>query len=173
MPRPRFVIGLLLACLVLIAPAAPALAHGELVGSSPSPGERVGKVTHIDLVFSTAVFDFAVELEAPDGAMLPGQTVQKADPLLSFETAPLTDPGQYIVHYELTDDDGDRLDGAYAFLIEEGAPGPEGLAIDVSGLLDDDGTDWLLYGVLMAGVVVIAILGGLLAEKLRRLRALR
>jgi methionine-rich copper-binding protein CopC len=149
---------------------APAGAHGELVGTSPSPGETVGSVVHIDLIFSTNVREWELTVERPDGEPLAGEAVQKAEPYLSFETAPIAEEGQYIVRYSGVDDDGDVLEGAYAFVFEEGAPAPAELPVDLS-VLEDDGRSWWLYGLLMVGVVVIAALIGLLAEKVRRLRA--
>lgn len=159
----------LVALAVMLAPVEPAGAHGELVGASPAPGETVGRAAHIDLVFSTAMSDWQLTVDRPTGDPLDGLAVQKADQLLSFETPALSEPGQYIVRYSGTDSDGDLIEGAYAFVFEEGAPPPADLPIDLS-VLDDDGWPWWMYGFLMLGVVVIAVLSGLLAEKLRRLR---
>ena len=147
-------------------------AHGELVASSPTPGETVGSVAHIDLVFSTPVFDWTFTVDRPDGEPLEGTAVEKAASYLSYEIAPLVDEGQYIVRYSATDSDGDLVEGAYAFSFEEGAPQPTELPVDLSVLLVDEAWPWWNYALLFAGVVVIAVLAGLLAEKLRRLRAL-
>lgn len=155
---------------LLVPFAVPAGAHGEVVGASPSPGETVGRVVHIDVIFSTRVSEWELTVDRPDGEPLAGQAVQKADSYLSFETAPITEEGQYIVRYSGIDDDGDLLEGAYAFVFEEGAPPPAEMPVDLS-VLEDDGWAWWLYALLMGGVVMIAGLGGLLAEKLRRLRA--
>ncbi len=151
--------------------AAPAGAHGELVGTSPSPGETVGSVVHIDVIFSTRIGEWELTVARPDGEPLAGEALQKADSYLSFETAPITEEGQYIVRYSGIDDDGDVLEGAYAFVFEEGAPPPAELPVDLS-LLEDNGWSWWLYVLLMVGVVGIAALAGLLAEKVRRLRAI-
>ena len=148
----------------------PVGAHGELVAASPSPGEIVGGVVHIDLIFSTRVSEWDLTVDRPDGSPLAGQAVQKADSYLSFETAPVTEEGQYIVRYSGVDDDNDLIQGAYAFVIEDGAPQPAELPVDLA-VLDEGGWAWWLYALLMGGVVVVAALAGLLAEKLRRLRA--
>lgn len=159
------------AAIALLLPfVTPVGAHGELVAASPSPGEIVGSVVHIDLIFSTRVSEWDLTVDRPDGSPLAGQAVQKADSYLSFEAAPVTEEGQYIVRYSGIDDDDDLIQGAYAFVIEEGAPRPSELPIDLS-VLEDDGWAWWLYALLMGGVVVVAALAGLLAEKLRRLRA--
>lgn len=153
----------------VLVPAAPVAAHGELVGASPGPGETVGRAAHIDLVFSTGMSDWQLTVERPTGEPLDGSAVQKADQLLSFETPALSEEGQYIVRYSGIDSDGDVIEGAYAFVFETGAPPPADLPVDLS-LLDDDSWPLWIYGVLMGGVAVIAVLTGLLAEKLRRLR---
>lgn len=165
----RLTVCLVLAAVMALMPARPAAAHGELVGASPGPGETVGRVAHVDLVFSTPMFDWQLSVDGPSGAALGGVAVQKADQLLSFETPSLTEEGQYIVRYSGIDSDGDVVEGAYAFVFEEGAPPPADLPLDLS-VLDDDGWPWWLYGLLLLGVVVIAVLAGLLAEKTRRLR---
>ena len=154
--------------------AVPALAsaHGELVASSPTPGETVGRVVHIDLVFSTPVSDWSLSVNRPNGEPLAGEAVLKAASYVSFETAPLTEEGQYIVVFTGIDSDGDVLDRAYAFSFEEGAPDPTELPVDLSVLLPDEGWAWWYYALLFAGVVAVAVLAGLLAEKVRRLRAL-
>lgn len=164
-------IALVVLSFTLVA-ATPAAAHGERIASSPAPGEVVGKVTHIDLVFSTAVHDWTLTVEKPDSSMLDGQAIQKANPYLSFETAPLTDEGQYIVRYSGIDEDNDVVEGAYAFTYEIGAPNPAPLGVDFSALNRDEGWGWWIYALMMAGVVAIAVLAGLLAEKMRRLRAI-
>jgi methionine-rich copper-binding protein CopC len=156
---------------LLALTVVPAGAHGEVVGASPSPGETVGRVVHIDVIFSTRVSEWELTVDRPDGEPLAGQAVQKADSYLSFETAPITEEGQYIVRYSGIDDDGDLLEGAYAFVFEEGAPPPAEMPVDLS-VLEDDGWAWWWYALLMGGVVIIAALAGLLAEKLRRLRAI-
>lgn len=163
---------LVLAAAGLLASPGSASAHGELVASSPTPGELVGNVVHIDLVFSTPVFDYTFTVERPDGEPLEGAVVEKAPSYLSYETAPLSDEGQYIVRYSATDSDGDLVEGAYAFTFEVGAPNPTELPVDLSVLLVDEGLPWWNYALLLVGVVVIAVLAGLLAEKIRRLRAL-
>lgn len=114
------------------------------------------------------MFDWQLTVDSPSGDPLGGVAVQKADQLLSFETPALTAEGQYIVRYSGIDSDGDLIEGAYAFVFEQGAPPPVDLPIDLSVL--DDGWSWWVYGVLLLGVVVIAVLVGLLAEKVRRLR---
>ncbi len=156
----------------LLLSASPVAAHGELVASSPQPGETVGTASHIDLVFSTNVSDWVVSVEQPNGDSVDGTVVQKADPYLSFETKPLETEGQYIVRYSGIDSDGDILQGAYAFVVEEGAPGPAELPVDLVVLQPPTGWAWWTYALLMVGVVVVAVLTGLLAEKLRRLRSL-
>lgn len=147
-------------------------AHGEMVASSPTPGETVGRVVHIDLVFSTPISDWTLSVNRPNGDPLDGQAVLKAASYVSFETAPLTEEGQYIVVFTGLDSDGDVLDRAYAFTFEEGAPNPEELPVDLSVLLVDEGLPWWNYALLLVAVLVIAALAGLLAEKIRRLRAL-
>lgn len=149
-----------------------AAAHGELVASSPMPGETVGSVVHIDLVFSTPVLDWSLTVERPDGEPLEGTAVEKAASYLSYEVPPVVDEGQYIVRYSAVDSDGDVVEGAYAFTFEEGAPSPEELPVDLSVLIPAEGLAWWNYALLFVAVVVIAALAGLLAEKVRRLRAL-
>jgi len=152
--------------------SVPAGAHGELVASSPTPGEDVGTVAHIDLVFSTPISDWSLTVERPDGEPLAGTAVEKAASYLSYEVAPLVDEGQYIVRYSAVDTDGDLVEGAYAFTFEEGAPRPTELPVDLSVLRPSEGWPWWNYALLFAGVMIIAVMAGLLAEKLRRLRAL-
>jgi methionine-rich copper-binding protein CopC len=154
-----------------LAPAA--WAHGELVASSPAPGETVGRASHIDLVFSTEIFDFEVTVTKPDGTQLAGTAVKKAPPYISFEAVPLVDEGEYVVVYSGTDTDGDRIENAYAFSVEAGAGPPAPLPVDLSVFAESEETSIWFYVIVMAGVVVVAVLAGLLAERLRKLRQLR
>lgn len=165
-------IGALALLVLVVLPTDLVGAHGELVAQSPAPGEDVGSVAHIDLVFSTPVFDWSLDVERPDGQPLDGFAVQKADSFLSYEVAPLSLEGQYIVRYSATDTDGDLVEGAYAFSFVDGAPAPAELPVDLAVLAPDESTPWWFYALLFAGVVVIAVLAGLLAEKIRRLRAI-
>jgi len=157
---------------LLMLSVSPAGGHGELVASSPAPGEDVRGVAPIDLIFSTPVSDWSLDVERPDGSPLDGFAVQKAPSFLSYEVAPLSDEGQYIVRYSATDSDEDLVEGAYAFTFEVGAPAPAPMPVDLAVLAPDESTSWWFYALLFAGVVVIAVLAGLLAEKIRRLRAL-
>ena len=131
----------------------------------------MGRATHVDLIFTTEMFDWEVTVEGPDGEMVGGTAVQKAESFLSFEAVPLDEMGQYIVRYSGIDDDGDLIEGAFAFVLEEGAPAPSGLPDDLV-VLQETGWPWWWYGLMLVGVVIIAGLAGLLAEKLRRLRRL-
>lgn len=114
-----------------------------------------------------------MSVERPDGEPLAGTAVEKAASYLSYEVAPLVDEGQYIVRYSATDSDGDLVEGAYAFTFTEGAPQPTELPVDLSVLIVDEGWAWWTYALLLGGVVVVAALAGLLAEKVRRLRVLQ
>ncbi len=162
---------MVIAVLGLMVVSSPAAAHGELVASSPKPGETVGTAVHIDLVFSTTMTDWTLTVEGPDGEPVEGSAVQKASSFLSYEAVPLSAAGQYIVRYSGIDSDNDVLEGAYAFVVEDGAPPPAELPDDLV-IFQSTGWAWWVYALLLLGVLVVAVLAGLLAEKVRRLRTI-
>ncbi len=119
-------VAVLLAPLVLVlALAAPASAHGDLVDGSPGPGDDVGAgATTVRLEF-TALDPDAVPLvavldEAGDPLAVGDATA--ADPrTVCAATAPLT-AGVHTIEYSVVGEDGHRKTGRYQFQVSaEGA----------------------------------------------------
>ncbi len=139
----------------LLATAAPASAHADLVTSDPAPGAILTKSpASVDLEFTepVAVANGAIRVFDTEGTRVDEGVVEVADRIASL-ALPTLDDGSYVVTWRITSDDGHPVTGAFTFQVGSGT-GPSATSREVTGLADrllsDQGGDrvvGVLYGV--------------------------
>ncbi len=168
----RSLFAILGALILVIAPGAIASAHSSVVASSPGSLETVGgEVVRVDLIFNDGVEQAEMELEAPDGSIIPGTVEQRANNWLRYGFEPLSIEGQYVLRYSFISEDTDPVSDARAFRYSASAPEP--FEITSSQLQPSEGPSIVFWIVSFVGLAVLAILAGLLAERTRKLRLVR
>lgn len=165
----RAVLVLLVAAVAqLTVGIAPAAAHTDLLQGSPGPGQRVGgEVEVVDLVFAEPVTEAVVMITGPDGEDIAGEMTAADGLIIRFSLdAPLTEPGDYQLDYEMISFDLDFTERGYNFTYDPAAPEPIRLGVEV----EPEGTNWPM---IIASVVLMAALAGLLFLFVKRTDAQR
>jgi len=126
MSRSRaLVAGIAAVVVAVLAAAAPASAHDQLVSSSPSAGERLASgPDEIALTFSADVQRIGAEVVVVDAA---GTDWVGADPQITGPTVsvPLTGalpPAGYEVRWRVVSSDGHPISGLIPFTVGDAAP---------------------------------------------------
>ena len=171
-PAARFLAVLALLAGMVVSLAAPAQAHAVLVGTTPAAGYSVaGPVRRVTLTFSEAVSATpdAVRVTGPTPAR-PVTVAADRGRTLVVDTGLLRD-GVYGVHWQVTADDGDVVEGSYRFAVGTQTPltttGTEA-ATGVSGSLVH--TALLRWGLFVGLAITLGgIAGQALAARLQRL----
>lgn len=157
------------AVLVVGSAAGPASAHTDLIQGSPGPGQRIGgEVDFVDLIYAAPVSEVEVTVLRPDGTIVPGETVIPDGQIIRHEMDALTDPGRYLVEYQMISDDGDFTLGSYFFDYDEAAVAPIRL-----GQLDVPDEPILETSYLVGAALSLILLGAcfVLLRRLRRSQA--
>lgn len=151
----RMLCGCALVLGVLLASAAPASAHADLVTSDPSPGAVLSESPpSVDLEFTepVTVANGAIRVFDADEVRVDEGVVEVADRIASL-ALPELDDGAYVVTWRITSDDGHPVSGAFTFQVGSGS-GPSATSREVTGLADrllaDQGGDAVVgavYGV--------------------------
>lgn len=157
----RAVAALAVAVTMLLAGAATASAHAELVGVDPLDGAMLTELPpQIVLTFSESVATPAdVAVVGPDD-----QPLTAADPALVDTTATVTlDPGQtaadgwYTISYQVTSADGHLISGTTRFMLHgAGSTAMPDAPSTVGGTTSTE-ADPVVVGALVAGVAVALI----------------
>lgn len=154
----------LVALVVLVGSASPALAHAELTSIEPADG------TSVDAMPRAVVLRFTEGIRAPAAVTVvgpSGREVTAGDPaaldqVLTQKLSPRSDgPGGYAVRFQVMSDDGHLVYGATTFTVSGGGRG------DAAAHLDD-GSGVGQSTVLLLGLALLATLG-LAGAGLRRL----
>ena len=124
--RPLAIRALFLAALIFagggtaLATAPAALAHDELVGSTPAAGERLEAApAELELTFSSALMDLGNQIQVLDAD---GRNWAESAPVLNRETLvqplPVDMPdGEYSVRWRAVSSDGHPITGSFEFLV--------------------------------------------------------
>lgn len=149
--------------LLAVAGARPAVAHSNLIASSPSPGATVGgRLERIQLEFDRGVIEvLEVTLEDLDGRLFAGRAEQLAPTFIEFELdeSP-SQPGDYIVRYSVLSDDGDLSPFGYVFTYDPDAAEAAPLAFEGAEPGEDGGTSTIIVALLVAGLIVGLVMAG-------------
>lgn len=119
---------LVLMALLLLVPLD-ALGHGVLRRSVPAEGELLDEVPReLRLEFNERIdLEFArLSLVGPEGVAMrlgPLRHVGDSTHIVIAEVSPLSRPGSYTVHWQVTGSDGHPVHGQYGFTIESDASG--------------------------------------------------
>lgn len=155
---------------VLTAAAPPAVAHTDLVASTPEPGATVQRLDEIRLQFQTSLQRdgrHVIRLLGPDGAQWDdARTRTGTDRELLVATASaLPRQGEYTVRWCAVTADGHVQSGAYKFSYAGPASGaarplartPDGGGCELPSWVGAASlTGWLLVGVIGAAVLFLA-----------------
>ncbi|MGI8615065.1 MAG: copper resistance CopC family protein [Nocardioidaceae bacterium] len=143
---------------------APAAAHAELIGSSPTDGTTVRTLADsVSLTFGEAVSSPAAVV-VKDAA---GTQVQAGDPtidggVVTEQLSGTGAPGQYTLDYRVVSDDGHPVTGELTFTVSGGAPstgaGALGATPSTASAADSGGSFWGRHGaqIVLAGLALVA-----------------
>lgn len=134
-----------------------ASAHAALLGASPRPGSTVGgTVRTFEVLLDQRALDLHdMELTTEAGRPLAGSWAQAAPNLLRLTAdEPLSTPGNYIVSYRVTVEDGDTTRSAFVFTYAPSASPPP--TIPEADIMDERSL------VLPVSLGALAVIGGLL-----------
>jgi len=157
----------------ILGSAPPAWAHAVLLRTSPTGGYSVaGPVSQIRLTFSEAVSATpdAVQISGPTAGLRSVAVATDGGRTLIVETRRLH-PGPYLVRWQVTADDGDVVDGSYAFGVGSGIA-TDALSATGSGgsppgsLIATAMLRWVLFASL--AVALGGLVGQVLTGRLRR-----
>ncbi|MBP3035190.1 copper resistance protein CopC [Arthrobacter sp. zg-ZUI100] len=166
-----------------LATAPAALAHDELVSSTPAAGERLNAApAELELTFSSALMDLGNQIQVLDAD---GRNWAESAPVLNRETLvqalPVDMPdGEYSVRWRAVSSDGHPITGSYEFLVgadavagsaatampSEASEAPDAGAsegaeeADTADASDDGGLPaWLVPGILggVTGLLIYAV----------------
>lgn len=160
----RAVAVIAVALVALVTTAGPAAAHPTLLTTVPAAGYTGdGPVRQAVLAFDepVTVTADAISVTTAAGHHEPtGPLEQQAGgrQLVLPLAAPQTS-GQFLVHWQVTAEDGDAVDGTFAFGIGAAAPATSGSG-DVGGVGSTAALRWLLFTALAVAA------GGLVGERL-------
>lgn len=160
---PALVAFLALAALSMVWPAAPALAHAELLRTTPADGETLSRQPgEVRLVFDEPVRAEFDPVKVTDGG---GDRVDDGeadtltgDPDVVVATLEQLPAGSYTVEWRVTSADGDPISGEYGFSVGESAAGDAVENGGTSGGGQEVGgrSPALVLGVLLAGGLAVA-----------------
>lgn len=154
------------ASLLILSSATSALAHGELVGTSPSPGETVAGVESICIDYSEAILLEGSAIVLADAAGNPigdGETWLAENSLCTNWPADAL-PGEILVSYRVVGADGHNVSDEYTFTYAPEAsnqpvviapapsPTPSEVAVDSSGNVLWTGLGFLAIAVVILGL---------------------
>jgi methionine-rich copper-binding protein CopC len=121
----------LLAGLLALFVALPALAHSELIDSQPAPGAQLSEPpAEIRLTFNESAGAQSQILLMADGFQpVAGITahVDSARPEQVFASLPPLEPGNYTVQWTAVSEDGHGISGSYSFSIGAAATESRGM----------------------------------------------
>ncbi|MFT4229893.1 MAG: copper resistance protein CopC [Microbacterium sp.] len=127
---PALFAALALALGAILASAAPAAAHDQLVDTDPAAGSTVDAVPDaVSLTFSADLLADA-DLTAIEVTTATGTPVQEGDPVVSGPTVTQAittsaEPGgTYTVEYKVVSSDGHPVSGSFAFVVALPSPTP-------------------------------------------------
>lgn len=112
------------ALLSVLALAAPAAAHTEVVATSPTAGERMDQApTQVTITTVEPVREIgsAIVVTAPSGARVDDGSTEIDGAITLVGLVALKEYGIYTVDYRLLASDGHPIEGAFTFTLVEGA----------------------------------------------------
>ncbi|MEU8796746.1 copper resistance CopC family protein [Spirillospora sp. NPDC048819] len=99
-----------LAALIAVAAAPPALAHPRLVGSTPAKGASAGSVTEVKLVFSDEVRVAEVIVRDGGGKTFQAGAAERSGTTVTQKLSGVLPAGSYTVAYRIVGEDGHPIE---------------------------------------------------------------
>jgi methionine-rich copper-binding protein CopC len=140
----------------------PALAHGP-VGAEPGPGATVGgeihevAITFPELMTEEGMFIIVTD---PNGDEVPIEIPARLDDnqqVARIGIAPLVEPGEYRIDYQVSGIDGVTTPGAFVFTFDPAADPPAPVPVP-DPVLTASGPNWGAFGLgLVAAGVILAL----------------
>lgn len=173
-----------------LASAQPAVAHDELLGSTPEPGQVLDAAPEaVELTFSNNVIEVGTVIEVVDHhdeAVETGETVVLGPEVSATLPADLS--GDYQVRWRVVSSDGHPIEGTIDFGVGAGATGvwESEAPHDGDGTADDSGDDsadgemttqtaedgapngWAVAAFVVGGLVVVGLVIVLILRTMRR-----
>lgn len=159
-------LGMATALVVLLAPAAPAAAHDQLIGSDPAAGERLDSApTTLTLEYSAEVMELGAMIIVADASredwveeepVVEGTVVSVALP----EGMPV---GGYEIRWRVVSSDGHPISGVIPFTVGDAEPyerAPSAAPSSTPGMQDARSTQDSQGTQDSGGVARVALLGG-------------
>ena len=168
---PALVVLLGLAMLAIVWHASPALAHAELLRSSPADGDTLSEQPgEVRLVFDEPVraeFD-PIKVTDEEGNRVDGEDARTLadDPDVVVASLDVLPEGSYTVEWRITSADGDPISGEYGFAVDASAAVAEEDNAGSGPVEEEAGGPGLgvALGVLLAGGLLV---GGLVLLRRR------
>jgi len=143
-----------IAALLVLGVATPALAHDELIGSTPSPDEQVSTApTSVVLTYSAAIMPEGAEVIVVDAA---GKDWTDGAPVIDTNTltAPLASgmpEAGYLVEWRVVSSDGHPISGTIPFAVGQASP------LQSSQATPDAGADGMSAVPFVVGSIVVVV----------------
>ena len=164
----RIVLSVLAAVAAVLATATPALAHTELKSSDPADGASLGSAPGtVTLTFEEAVTlpDHPISIVGPDGSAWTVGTPTITGASVSAPVQATAAEGQCTLHYTVTADDGDTVNGLVHFTVGAAAAtsadaAPATMAPAAQGSSDSGGSSgwtWVAVLVVLLGLAAAAL----------------
>lgn len=165
------------------AGASPALAHDELLGSTPAPGQVLETAPEaVELTFSNDVIEVGTVIEVVDhhGDQVEVGATEVLGPDVSA-TLPSDLSGEYQVRWRVVSSDGHPIEGTIDFGVGAGATGvwesepphdgsgSDAESDDATTTGDEGGPDgWAIAAFVVGGVVILGLVIVLVVRTTRR-----
>ncbi|MEB4615929.1 copper resistance CopC family protein [Leucobacter sp. M11] len=184
---------LAMAALLAFGPAPAALAHDQLVGTTPAAGSTVDEAPgEVMLEFSNSLIELGTEIKVTDAS---GEDVAQGEPQLNAREVTQALPsdladGEYTVIWRVVSSDSHPISGKFSFVVGDGAPTeatpsesassesassesatatPGEDTEEPSGDAQDGGFDWGRVGLIALGGLVLGGVGyAIIAVRSRR-----
>ncbi|MBT2229100.1 copper resistance CopC family protein [Nonomuraea sp. NEAU-A123] len=121
----------LLAALVLLGTAGPALAHDALKSSDPAKGATVESIDKVRLEFTSPVRIPVVIVRGPGGTAYQSGDPHAGGKVVTQELKGTLPNGKYTIAYRVVSSDGHPIEGEIPFTVK-GAPSPSPSASEES-----------------------------------------
>ncbi|MGP4025344.1 copper resistance CopC family protein [Actinomadura sp. 3N407] len=166
--RPLRGLGLVavLAAMLAVATAPPALAHPQLVGSTPAKGASAESVTEVKLVFSDEVRVAKVIVRDGTGRTFQAGAAERSGTTVTQKLSGALPAGSYTVAYRVVGEDGHPIENDDVTFTATGAAGAPADAADAGGQPpkadpeqaapqeEESGSGAALWMLIIAGLVV-------------------
>jgi copper resistance protein C len=164
--RSRLLIGPLAVGALVILPAAPALAHAELISSTPANGATLTKApTSVVLTFGEPILSegAGIVVTGPDGARYDeSDTLKAGNTEASIELNPAKISGEYTIEYRIVAEDGHVGEGTLTYTLQHGGSIPSSQPTSTPDPTSSNGSGGVIW-VLGLGAIGLVLIVAMIA----------